>query len=264
MNRRIELVRFGREKPVAALHGKVALVTGGSRGIGRAIVYGLSEAGADVAFCYRHNAEAAAAVCAKVREKAAKEPLSIGADITVPEDRKRLVAEVREHFGTVDILVNNAGTTEDGLAVRMTDGWDRLLDLDLTAPFRLSQLIIPLMLKRSWGRIVNIGSIASRVGLPGQVNYSAAKAGLEGMTRSLAQEYGKRGITVNTVNPGFIETELTETVDDFVRRYVTEHSSIGRYVTPEAVASTVCFLASDGAWALTGQTINVDGGLVKL
>ncbi|HUX22036.1 MAG TPA: SDR family oxidoreductase, partial [Spirochaetia bacterium] len=105
---------------------------------------------------------------------------------------------------------------------------------------------------------------ASRVGLPGQVNYTAAKAGLEGMTRSLAQEYGKRGITVNTVNPGFIETELTETVDDFVRRYVTEHSSIGRYVTPEAVASTVCFLASEGAWAVTGQTINVDGGLVKL
>lgn len=249
---------------MAELQGKVALVTGGSRGIGRAIVSALSEADADVAFCYRQNADAAAAVCAEIREETGKNVFSIAADITNPEDRKRLVDEVRERLGAVDVLVNNAGTTDDGLAVRMTDAWERLLDLDLTAPFRLSQLVIPLMLKHSWGRIINIGSIASRVGLPGQVNYSAAKAGLEGMTRSLAQEYGKRGITVNTVNPGFIETDLTEAVDDFVRRYVTEHSSIGRYVTPEAIASTVRFLTSNAAWALTGQTINVDGGLVKL
>jgi NAD(P)-dependent dehydrogenase (short-subunit alcohol dehydrogenase family) len=231
---------------------------------GRAIVLSLTGAGAEVAFCYRRNDKAAAAVCAEARAQTGKDVLSVAGDITVSEKRRMLIGEVRDRFGGVDILVNNAGATDDGLAVRMTDAWEHLLDLNLSTPFRLSQLTIPLMLKRSWGRIINIGSIASRVGLAGQVNYTAAKAGLEGMTRSLAQEYGKRGITVNTVNPGFIETDLTENAGEFLRRYVTEHSSLGRYVTPEAIASTVCFLASDAAWALTGQTINVDGGLVKL
>ena len=246
------------------LHGKVALVTGGSRGIGREVVTALSRAGADVAFCYRSDTRAAASACAEIAELTGRTVLSVQADITGEADRKRLVAETRERFGTIDILVNNAGTTEDGLAVRMTDAWERVLELDLTAPFRLCQLALPLMMKRSAGRIINIGSIAARVGLAGQANYTAAKAGLEGLTRSLAQEYGRRGITVNTVSPGFLETELTANADEFVRRYVTEHSSTGRFVTPEAIASTVCFLASDDSWAITGQTIHVDGGLVKL
>lgn len=246
------------------LQGKVALVTGGSRGIGRTIVLALSRAGAEVAFCYRRSSAAADAVRAEVEANTGHRALAVAADVAEDDGRKRLIAEVRGRFETVDILVNNAGIMENGLAVRMSEGWGRLLDLNLTAPFRLSQLVIPLMLKHSWGRIINIGSVASRIGPAGQVNYAAAKAGLEGMTRSLAQEYGKRGITVNTVNPGFIETELTGSVSDFIRRYVIDFSSIGRYITPEAVASTVQFLSSNEAWAVTGQTINVDGGLVKL
>jgi len=253
-----------QERPVFELKDKVVLVTGGSRGIGRAIVWALARAGADVAFCFRKEQEAADAVCAEVSEETGKTVLAFRADLTSPEERNRLFSQVGEQLRSPDVLVNNAGTTEDGLAVRMKDAWERLLDLDLTTPFRMAQLALPAMIKRSWGRIINIGSIASRVGLAGQVNYTAAKSGLEGMTRSLAQEYGKRGVTVNTVNPGFLETELTEDANDFVRRYVTEHSSLGRYVTAESIASAVSFLASDAAWAITGQTINVDGGLVKL
>ncbi len=253
-----------REKSVIELHGKVALVTGGSRGIGRQLIASLSRSGADVAFCYRSDESAATTACAEILEQTGRTVLPVQADITAGADRKRLVAETRERFGTIDILVNNAGSTEDGLAVRMTGAWERVLELDLTAPFRLCQLVLPLMMKRTTGRIINIGSIASRVGLAGQANYTAAKAGLEGLTRSLAQEYGRRGITVNTVSPGFLETELTANADDFVRRYVTDHSSTGRFVTPEAIASAVLFLASDDAWAITGQTIHVDGGLVKL
>jgi 3-oxoacyl-[acyl-carrier protein] reductase len=127
----------------------------------------------------------------------------------------------------------------------------------------MSQLVIRGMMKRNAGRIINIGSIASRLGVPGQVNYAASKAGMEGMSRSLAQEYGRKGVTVNTVNPGFLETDLTQDAGEFARNYVEQHAATGRFPTPESVAAVVTFLASDAAWAVTGQTVNVDGGLVK-
>ena len=176
----------------------------------------------------------------------------------------RLVEHTAEQLGGIDILVNNAGTREDGVAIRMGDTWDHVVDLDLNAPFRLSQLALRLMIRQSWGRIINIGSIASRIGLGGQANYTAAKAGLEGLTRSLAQEYGKRGITVNTLNPGFIETDLTEDASSQLREALLARAAIPRTLSPKAVADAVVFLASEEAWAITGQTINVDCGLVKL
>ena len=249
---------------VCDLNGKVALVTGGSRGLGKAIVLELATAGADVAFCYLQDAKAAQAVAATVENKVGRRPFFVQADITIREDRARLVTETSRRLGRLDILVNNAGTRKDGLAVQMGEAWDRVIELDVTAPFRLTQLALKVMLKQSWGRIINIGSVASRIGLSGQANYTAAKAALEGLTRSLAQEYGKRGITVNTVSPGFLETDLTEDASAYARKYVEEHAALHRFATPEAVASVVAFVASDRAWAVTGQTINVDCGLVKL
>ncbi len=246
------------------LSGKTALVTGGGRGLGKAIVLELAAAGADVAFCYRQDAEAAQSVAAAVESSSGRKPFVVQADITSKEDRARLITETTRRMGSLDILVNNAGTRKDGLAVQMGDAWDRVMDLDVTATFRLTQLALKVMLKQSHGRIINIGSVASRIGLSGQANYSAAKAALEGLTRSLAQEYGRRGITVNTVNPGFLETDLTEDASAYAREYVEEHSALHRYPTPQAVASVVAFVASDKSWAVTGQTINVDCGLVKL
>jgi len=249
---------------VCDLSGKTALVTGGGRGLGKAIVLELAAAGADVAFCYRQDAEAAQSVAAAVESSSGRKPFVVQADITSKEDRARLITETTRRMGSLDILVNNAGTRKDGLAVQMGDAWDRVMDLDVTATFRLTQLALKVMLKQSHGRIINIGSVASRIGLSGQANYSAAKAALEGLTRSLAQEYGRRGITVNTVNPGFLETDLTEDASAYAREYVEEHSALHRYPTPQAVASVVAFVASDKSWAVTGQTINVDCGLVKL
>lgn len=247
-----------------SLDGKVALVTGGSRGVGRAIVLELARLGAQVAFCYRSDSRASCEVVRATEQETGKQAICLQADVTVEDERRRLVEAVSSRFGRLDILVNNAGTREDGVAVRMTDAWDKVIDLDLNVPFRLAQLALKLMMKRSWGRIINIGSVASRIGLGGQANYTAAKAGLEGLTRALAQEYGKRGITVNTVNPGLIRTDLTEDASDDLMEFLARRAAIPRLPTPEAVASVVAFLATEAAWAVTGQTINVDCGLVKL
>ena len=246
------------------LSGKSALVTGGSRGLGRAIVKDLATAGAQVSFCYHRDSASAETVAEEVEGCTGRRPLVIQADITIGVDRQRLVEHTAAQLGGIDILVNNAGTREDGVALRMDDAWDHVIDLDLNAPFRLCQLVLRLMIRQSWGRIINIGSIASRIGLGGQANYTAAKAGLEGLTRSLAQEYGKRGITVNTLNPGFIETDLTEDASSQLREALLVRAAIPRSLSPEAVAGAVVFLASEEAWAITGQTINVDCGLVKL
>lgn len=239
-------------------------MTGGSRGLGRAVVRSLASRGYRIAFCYRSDGDAARDCTAEIRDRFGVEPLAIQSDVTQETQRRALVETVHSALGGLDVLVNNAGTTEDGVALRMREAWDRVIDLDLTAPFRLAQLAIRHMMRAAWGRVITIGSIASRIGFAGQVNYTAAKAGVEGMTRSLAQEYGRRGITVNTVSPGFVETDLTREAGALARRYTEDYSALGRCVTPEAVAAAVVFLASDDAWAITGQTINVDGGLVKL
>lgn len=242
----------------------VALVTGGSRGVGRAISRALAATGARIAFCYLRDEDSALETASGIRASGFAEPLAVRCDLTVAEERERLVSEVGTRLGPVTILVNNAGTTADGVATRMKQSWDELISLDLSAPFRLAQLVLRGMMRAKWGRIVNIGSVASRLGFPGQVNYTAAKAGLEGMTRSLAQEYGRKGITVNTVSPGFVETDLTRTAGDLARDYVERYAATGRFVTPEEVADVVVFLASDASRGITGQTLHVDGGLVKL
>ncbi len=244
--------------------GRVVLVTGGSRGVGRAIVHAMAAYGHRVAFCYRNDAQSAGECARETQDRYGVEPLVLQADVTSDDARKSLVDTVHRSLGGPDILVNNSGTTEDGVAIRMKEAWDRVVDLDLTAPFRLAQLSIRHMMSAGWGRVITVGSIAARLGFPGQVNYTAAKAGVEGMTRSLAQEYGRRGITVNTVSPGFVETDLTRDVGELARSYVEQYSALGRCVSAESVAATVAFLASEAAWAITGQTINVDGGLVKL
>ncbi len=244
--------------------GRVVLVTGGGRGVGRAIVHAMAACGHRVAFCFRADAESAESCARETRDRYGVEPLVVQADVTRDEERRSLVEAVRGTLGGPDILVNNSGTTEDGVAIRMKEAWDRVVDLDLTAPFRLAQLAIRHMMSAGWGRVITVGSIAARLGFPGQVNYTAAKAGVEGMTRSLAQEYGRRGITVNTVSPGFVETDLTRDVGEMARTYVEHYSALGRCVSAESVAATVAFLASEAAWAITGQTIHVDGGLVKL
>jgi 3-oxoacyl-[acyl-carrier protein] reductase len=246
------------------LKGKVALVTGGSRGVGKAIVMEMARAGARVAYCFRKDTEAAKAFADTMEAQTGERPFYVQADITIDDDRQRLMGEVSSQLGRLDILVNNAGTTHDGMAVRMGDEWEQVIGLDLNAPFYMSQLALRLMIKQSWGRIINIGSVASRIGLAGQSNYTAGKAGLEGLTRALAQEYGKRGITVNTVSPGFIPTELTDDATDSLMEYLANRAAVPHLPTPEAVASVVAFLASEAAWAITGQTINVDCGLVKL
>ena len=253
-----------RQQRGTRLGRRVALVTGGSRGLGSAIVHALARGGADVAFCYLRDTAAAETVADKVERCTGRRPLGVQADITVEADRRHLVETVVRGLGHPDVLVNNAGTKEDGVAIRMGDGWDRVVALDLTAPFRMTQLAVRAMLRNSWGRVVNIGSIASRIGLEGQANYTAAKAGLEGLTRSLAQEYGKRGITVNTVNPGFLETDLTEDASEEVKGEILRRSALRRFPTAREVADVVAFVASDAASGLTGQTLNVDGGYVKL
>lgn len=244
--------------------GRVVLVTGGGRGVGRAIVHTMTGCGYRVAFCYKADAQSAGECAREARDRYGSEPLVLQADVTSNDDRRELVERVHRTLGGPHILVNNSGTTEDGVAIRMKEAWDRVVELDLTAPFRLAQLAIRHMMSAGWGRVITVGSIAARLGFPGQVNYTAAKAGVEGMTRSLAQEYGRRGITVNTVSPGFVETDLTRDVGEMARSYVENYSALGRCVSAESVAATVAFLASEAAWAITGQTINVDGGLVKL
>lgn len=243
---------------------KTALVTGGSRGIGRAVALALVRAGVRVAYCFLEDVQSAESLCEEIEHLTKERPYFRQADITVDADRRSLISEILDRTESLDILVNNAGTREDGLAIRMTEAWDRVLDLDLAAPFHLCQLVIPNMMKRSWGRIINLGSVASQVGLAGQANYTAAKAGLEGLTRALAREYGKKGITVNTVNPGFLETDLTGDVSEEFREDMLNRTALRRLPTADAIASVVAFLASEEAWAVTGQSINVDCGLVKL
>lgn len=246
------------------LTDRIALVTGGSRGLGRVIVSHLAAAGALVVFCYRKEREAIRELSEEIEQRGYLRPLPFQADITHAEERKALVDYTVEQQQRIDILVNNAGTTMDAVAFRMKEQWDQLLELNLTAPFRLTQLVIRHMMKNGYGRVINIGSIAGRLGSPAQVNYGASKAGLEGMTRGFAQEYGRKGITVNTVSPGFLETELTADGSSYARAYLEAYSATGVPPSLESVADAVTFFASEESWAITGQTLNVDGGLVKL
>jgi 3-oxoacyl-[acyl-carrier protein] reductase len=245
-----------------SLKDKVALVTGGSRGIGRAIALALAGAGATVVVNYRGNQTAADETVAAITAAEGR-ALAVQADVSTAEDVERLFKTAAEQFGRVDILVNNAGITRDTLLLRMKDDdFDAVLDTNLRGLFLCTRAALRPMTRARFGRIINITSVVGLVGNAGQANYAAAKAGIIGFTKSAAREMASRGITVNAVAPGYIETELTGVLDEKVRAAILENVPLGRLGTPEDVAGVVCFLASNAAAYITGQTFTVDGGMV--
>jgi 3-oxoacyl-[acyl-carrier protein] reductase len=235
-----------------SLEGRTALVTGGSRGIGRAIAASLAEAGATVVIGYRSGADEAAEVADEVGGRA------VQADVSDPEEAKRLVEEA----GDVDVLVNNAGVTRDGLLARMSDeDWRTVLDTNLGGTFNTCRAVTRGMMKRRSGAIVNVSSIVGVHGNPGQTNYSASKAGIIGFTKALARELGSRGVRANVVAPGYISTRLTNELPEELQQSMLASTPLGRFGDPEDVAGAVRFLASDAAAFVTGEVLLVDGGL---
>jgi len=243
------------------LEGKVAIVTGGGRGIGRAIAAVLAAEGAKVAVNYSRSAEAATQTVAQIR-KAGGTAMAAQADVASADEIAALVTQVVEEFGQVDILVNNAGITRDKLLLRMSEeDWDAVLDTNLKGAFLCVKAVAPLMVKQKSGIIVNVGSVVGRVGGPGQANYSASKAGLFGLTKSLAKELGSRNIRINAVAPGFIETEMTEVLKADYREAILKQIPLGRFGAAEDVARVVAFLCSPDAAYIHGEVITIDGGL---
>ncbi|MFM7311783.1 MAG: 3-oxoacyl-[acyl-carrier-protein] reductase [Cyanobium sp.] len=244
----------------ASAHGKVALVTGAGRGIGRAIAEGLGAAGFTVVVNYASSEQAAAEAVAAI-EAAGGRAWSLRADVSQEAEVEAMVKAVLEREGRIDVLVNNAGITRDGLLMRMkTADWQRVIDLNLTGVFLCTRAVSKGMLKARSGRIINITSVVALMGNPGQANYSAAKAGLLGLTRSNAAEFASRGVTVNAVAPGFIESDMTAALD---KEPILAAIPLGRMGTASEVAGAVRFLAADPSAAyITGQVLQVDGGMV--
>jgi 3-oxoacyl-[acyl-carrier protein] reductase len=246
------------------LGGKVALVTGGARGIGRAIALRLATQGADVAFSYRGNAEAAAETTAAI-EALGRRALAVQGDVKDPEAAEAVVKATLEAFGKIDILVNNAGITRDDLIMRMSEeAWRDVLETNLFGAFHMIKAVARPMLRARSGRIVNITSVSGQAGQTGQANYSSAKAGLIGLTKATARELASRSITVNAVAPGFVLTELTRDLPEALQAEIVARTPLGRFGTVEEVADAVAFLASDEARYITGQVLAVDGGLVMM
>ena len=243
------------------LKGKVAVVTGASRGIGREIALTLAAYGAAVAVNYNGSKEKAEEVVQQIRS-ADGMAVAIKASVSNAEDVESMMKAVMEQFGRIDILVNNAGITKDNLVMRMSeDDFDAVLDTNLKGTFYCMKQVYRIMLKQRFGRIINMSSVTGVVGNAGQVNYAASKAGIIGMTKSLARELGSRGITVNAVAPGFIETEMTDVLSDKVKQEMEGQIPLKRMGNVKDVAEAVAFLASDKASYITGQVLHVDGGM---
>jgi 3-oxoacyl-[acyl-carrier protein] reductase len=244
------------------LSGKVAVVTGASRGIGAGIAERLAAQGAQVVVNHRASAEGAEAVAARIRA-AGGEALVIQADVSQSLEAQRLIKETIDALGGLHILVNNAGTTRDMLIMMLTeDDWDSVIRTNLSSTFYCSKAAVRHMMRKRYGRIINIASVVGLAGQAGQTNYAASKAGIIGFTKSLAKEVGSRGITVNVVAPGFVPTALTDVLTEEQRTLAIQMTPLGRLGNLEDVANAVAFLASDEASFITGQVLSVDGGLV--
>jgi len=243
------------------LKGKSAIITGGVRGIGKAIAEEFCKQGADVLLCYRSNEEAAQKTAEELKRYGTRVELIKG-DVSEPHHAEEATKRAKDLFGKIDILVNNAGITKDKLLMRMTPSdFDEVVKANLNGSFYFLQAVSPIMIKQKGGRIINISSVVGVRGNAGQVNYSASKAGIIGMTMSAAKELGRRGITVNAVAPGYIETEMTEIMTDDQKKAMMDIISLGRAGKVSDVANAVAFLASDQAAYITGQVLTVDGGM---
>jgi len=244
------------------LKGKVALVTGASRGIGRAIALELAKNGANVAVNYAGSENKAQAVVEEIEQLGVK-AVKFQADVSVESDVKAMVKEVISQFGALDILVNNAGITKDNLLMRMkVDEFEQVMDTNLKGAFICTKAVTRQMMKQKAGRIINVASIVGVSGNPGQANYTAAKAGVIGLTKSTAKELASRNILINAVAPGFISSDMTDQLTDEQKAGLLDLIPLDKLGNPEDVAKTVRFLASDDANYITGQTIHIDGGMV--
>ncbi|MFF3021605.1 3-oxoacyl-[acyl-carrier-protein] reductase [Gottfriedia sp. NPDC057948] len=244
------------------LNGKVALVTGGSRGIGRAIALTLAKNGANVVVNYSGNESAALKVVEEITALGVK-AIAYKANVSNGEEVAALVKNTVDEFGSIDILVNNAGITRDGLLLRMKDAdWDDVIDTNLKGVFNCIKAAAKFMTRQRNGRIINISSVVGQIGNPGQMNYVAAKAGVLGLTKTAAKELASRNITVNAIAPGFIETDMTNELNEQIRTQMLSNIPLQSFGQPEDIANAVVFLAMDASRYITGQTINVDGGLV--
>jgi len=246
------------------LEGKLAIVTGagkGGRGIGRSIALALAGEGADIVVASYTEANAEA-LAAEVREKTGRKSVAIQADVAKAEDVERLFSETMKEFGRVDILINNAGQTRDNLILRMTEqDWDSVVDSNLKGAFLCCKSAARIMLKQKSGKIVNVSSVVGIAGNAGQANYSASKGGMNALTKTLAKELGSRGICVNAVAPGFIETVMTDALSEENREQMKKQVPLGRLGSPDDIARAVLFLSTDNSAYITGQILTVDGGL---
>ena len=244
------------------LKGKCAIVTEAAKGIGKAIALKLASLGANIVLNYRSSEKEAAEVANEIKELGV-EVLTVKADISKLDEVEELVKAAKEKFGSVDIMVNNAGITKDTLILRMKEeDFDSVIDVNLKGVFNCMKAITPVMVRQKQGKIISISSVVGIAGNAGQVNYSASKAGIIGMTKSLAKELGSRGVNVNAVAPGFIETDMTNTLGDKVKEEAEKNIPLKRFGKAEDVAECVAFLASGASDYITGQVIQVDGGML--
>lgn len=244
------------------LEGKVAVVTGASRGIGRAIALKLASSGAAVVVNYNGSKEKAEKVRQEIEANGGKASI-YQCNVSDYEACQNMIQNIIEEYGRIDILVNNAGITRDGLLMKMPEAdFDQVIDTNLKGAFNTTRFVTRQMLRQKSGRIINMASVVGVTGNAGQVNYAASKAGIIGLTKATAREVASRGITVNAIAPGFIETDMTDVLPDKVKEASVSQIPLGKFGKPEQVAAAVAFLASDDAGYITGQVLNVDGGMV--